>query len=74
MIYQKILSELARLKKVKGPRFLHIITTKGKGLQKAEEDQVTYHAPGKFDKVSGESSTNEKVFLQNIKMFLGKQL
>lgn len=50
----KILSELERLKSVKGPKFLHVITTKGKGLQQAEEDQVTYHAPGKFDKISGE--------------------
>jgi 1-deoxy-D-xylulose-5-phosphate synthase len=50
----KILAELERLKTVKGPKFLHVITTKGKGLQKAEEDQVTYHAPGKFDKISGE--------------------
>ncbi|NVJ87987.1 MAG: 1-deoxy-D-xylulose-5-phosphate synthase [Flavobacteriaceae bacterium] len=49
-----ILEELERLKAVKGPKFLHVITKKGKGLQKAEEDQVTYHAPGKFDKVSGE--------------------
>jgi 1-deoxy-D-xylulose-5-phosphate synthase len=49
----KLLAELARLKEVKGPKFLHIITTKGKGLQRAEEDQVTYHAPGKFDKISG---------------------
>ncbi|KGO79427.1 1-deoxy-D-xylulose-5-phosphate synthase [Flavobacterium beibuense F44-8] len=46
--------ELQRLKNKKGPRFLHIITTKGKGLKKAEEDQVKYHAPGKFDKVTGE--------------------
>ncbi len=51
--FSKILSELDRLKNKKGPKFLHIITTKGKGLQKAEEDQVTYHAPGKFDKISG---------------------
>lgn len=50
----KLLSELNRLKAVEGPKFLHVITTKGKGLQKAEEDQVTYHAPGKFDKLSGE--------------------
>ena len=50
----KVLAELERLKYVKGPKFLHVITTKGKGLQKAEEDQVTYHAPGKFDKISGE--------------------
>ncbi len=50
----KLLSELERLKKVKGPKFLHIITTKGKGLQQAEDDQVKYHAPGKFDKTTGE--------------------
>jgi len=50
----KLIAELERLKKVKGPKFLHIITTKGKGLQQAEEDQVKYHAPGKFDKNTGE--------------------
>jgi 1-deoxy-D-xylulose-5-phosphate synthase len=50
----KLISELERLKKVKGPKFLHVITTKGKGLQQAEEDQVKYHAPGKFDKKTGE--------------------
>ena len=49
-----LVSELERLKTVKGPRILHVITTKGKGFQKAEENQVTYHAPGKFDKVTGE--------------------
>lgn len=56
----KILKELERLKSVKGPKFLHVITTKGKGLKKAEEDQVTYHAPGKFDKISGERIKKEK--------------
>lgn len=50
----KLIAELERLKKVKGPKFLHIITTKGKGLQQAEEDQIKYHAPGKFDKNTGE--------------------
>ncbi len=49
-----IIQELKRLKKVKGPKFLHIITTKGKGLQQAEDDQVKYHAPGKFDANTGE--------------------
>ncbi|UNZ00452.1 1-deoxy-D-xylulose-5-phosphate synthase [Zhouia spongiae] len=49
-----VVNELNRLKKIKGPKFLHIITTKGKGLKKAEQDQVRYHAPGKFDKVTGE--------------------
>jgi len=50
----KIISELERLKTIKGPKFLHIITTKGKGLKQAEENQVTYHAPGKFDVKTGE--------------------
>jgi 1-deoxy-D-xylulose-5-phosphate synthase len=49
-----LLSELRRLKSVVGPKLLHIITTKGKGLKKAEENQVVYHAPGKFDKSSGD--------------------
>ncbi|WP_293297579.1 1-deoxy-D-xylulose-5-phosphate synthase [Allomuricauda sp.] len=51
---QKLVEELERLKHVDGPKLLHIITTKGKGLKKAEEDQVVYHAPGKFDKITGE--------------------
>lgn len=49
-----IIKELKRLQKVKGPKFLHVITTKGKGLQQAEENQVQYHAPGKFDANTGE--------------------
>ena len=53
-----LLEELNRLKLKKGPKLLHIITTKGKGLKKAEENQVVYHAPGKFDKNTGELLTN----------------
>jgi 1-deoxy-D-xylulose-5-phosphate synthase len=49
-----VIKELKRLQKIKGPKFLHIITTKGKGLKQAEEDQVKYHAPGKFDASTGE--------------------
>jgi 1-deoxy-D-xylulose-5-phosphate synthase len=49
-----LIKELKRLQKIKGPKFLHIITIKGKGLQLAEEDQVKYHAPGKFDAATGE--------------------
>lgn len=58
-----VIQELERLKKVKGPKFLHVITTKGKGLQKAEEDQVKYHAPGKFDKITGEIHLKEESHL-----------
>jgi 1-deoxy-D-xylulose-5-phosphate synthase len=56
-----IISELERLKNVSGPKALHLITTKGKGLRQAEENQVTYHAPGKFDALTGDlapKSTN----------------
>ena len=49
-----LINEFKRLKEVEGPKFLHVITTKGKGLQQAEEDQVKYHAPGKFDATTGE--------------------
>jgi len=56
----KLISELKRLKSVKGPKFLHVITTKGKGLKQAEDDQVKYHAPGKFDSVTGNLIPSEK--------------
>lgn len=49
-----LLTELERLKSIAGPKLLHVITTKGKGLKQAEENQVTYHAPGKFDKTTGD--------------------
>ena len=51
---QALFKALEALKKEKGPRFLHVITTKGKGLKKAEENQVKYHAPGKFNNLTGE--------------------
>ena len=50
----KLVSELERLKHIEGPKLLHIITKKGKGLRQAEEDQVKYHAPGKFDATTGD--------------------
>ena len=50
----KVISELQRIKTVNGPKFLHVITTKGKGLKQAEDNQVKYHAPGKFNAKTGE--------------------
>jgi 1-deoxy-D-xylulose-5-phosphate synthase len=49
-----LISELKRLKKIDGPKLLHVITKKGKGLRQAEENQVAYHAPGKFDAETGD--------------------
>jgi len=45
---------LGDLKDLKGPKLLHIKTRKGKGFKQAEIDQTTWHAPGKFDKKTGE--------------------
>lgn len=42
------------LKDIPGPKILHCITIKGKGYSLAEKDQTLWHAPGKFDKVTGE--------------------
>ncbi len=52
--FEALSKALKRVKNKKGPQFLHVVTTKGKGLRQAEENQVVYHAPGKFDKISGE--------------------
>lgn len=51
---QALLAILERIKHTDGPKFLHVITTKGKGLAQAEANQVTYHAPGKFNAETGE--------------------
>lgn len=42
------------LKSIKGPKILHCITTKGKGYKHAEKEQTKFHAPGKFNKQTGE--------------------
>ena len=50
----KLVDTLEDLKKIPGPKILHIVTVKGKGYALAEKDQTLWHAPGLFDKVSGE--------------------
>lgn len=44
---------LTDLKNYPGPKLLHIVTVKGKGFEKAEQNQTKYHAPGKFDAETG---------------------
>ncbi|WP_209331129.1 1-deoxy-D-xylulose-5-phosphate synthase [Lunatimonas salinarum] len=41
------------LKHIPGPKILHCVTVKGKGYGPAEKDQTKWHAPGKFDKITG---------------------
>jgi 1-deoxy-D-xylulose-5-phosphate synthase len=50
----KLVDTLNDLKNIPGPKLLHIITTKGKGYSLAEKDQTKWHAPGLFDKITGE--------------------
>ncbi|XOV93029.1 MAG: 1-deoxy-D-xylulose-5-phosphate synthase [Bacteroidota bacterium] len=45
------------LKGIKGPKILHCVTVKGKGYKAAEQNQTKWHAPGKFDKITGEIHT-----------------
>ena len=50
----KLVDTLKDLKNIPGPKLLHIITVKGKGYELAEKDQTKWHAPGLFDKVTGD--------------------
>jgi 1-deoxy-D-xylulose-5-phosphate synthase len=65
-----LLKAFEELKQQKGPRFLHVLTKKGKGLKPAEHEQVKYHAPGKFDKITGRTlqsdSKNDLIKYQDI--------
>ncbi len=49
-----LIESIEKLKTIQGPKLLHIVTTKGKGLKLAEQNQIKYHAPGKFDANTGE--------------------
>ena len=49
---------LRDLKNIPGPKLLHVVTVKGKGFEKAEKEQTLYHAPGQFDKETGELVEN----------------
>ena len=48
---KELLQLFDQQKKIQGQRIIHLVTTKGKGLPIAENEHVTYHAPGKFDQL-----------------------
>ncbi|HJU46386.1 MAG TPA: 1-deoxy-D-xylulose-5-phosphate synthase [Chitinophagaceae bacterium] len=50
----KLVDTLEDLRNIPGPKLLHIVTVKGKGYELAEKDQTKWHAPGLFDKITGE--------------------
>ncbi|MCS6991384.1 MAG: 1-deoxy-D-xylulose-5-phosphate synthase [Chitinophagales bacterium] len=49
-----LVSVLEDLKHIHGPKLLHVVTVKGKGFGPAEKNQTKWHAPGTFDKITGE--------------------
>ncbi len=55
-----LLKRIDAIKDIPGPKLLHIVTKKGKGFKPAEENQIVWHAPGTFDKDTGERLTNNK--------------
>jgi 1-deoxy-D-xylulose-5-phosphate synthase len=55
---------LGDLKRIPGPKLLHCLTVKGKGFRQAEENQTTFHSPGKFNKETGiiiDSAKDDKI-------------
>ncbi|RZK39051.1 MAG: 1-deoxy-D-xylulose-5-phosphate synthase [Hymenobacter sp.] len=54
---QHLAAVLNDLKSIPGPKLLHCVTVKGKGYALAEKDQTLWHAPGLFDKITGEIFT-----------------
>ncbi|MDH5370373.1 MAG: 1-deoxy-D-xylulose-5-phosphate synthase [Gammaproteobacteria bacterium] len=68
-----LVKTLSNLRKLPGPQFLHIVTTKGKGYTPAEENPIAYHGVGKFCPESGKlekSSATSKTYTQVFSQWL----
>ncbi|MBY0543666.1 MAG: 1-deoxy-D-xylulose-5-phosphate synthase [Sphingobacteriaceae bacterium] len=59
---KRLAAVIKDLSAIPGPKLLHCVTVKGKGFALAEKDQTKWHAPGLFDKITGEikKSTPDK--------------
>ena len=55
-----LVTTLRNLKEIKGPRFLHIVTKKGKGFEPAEDAPITYHGVSPFNPATGELGKKAK--------------
>lgn len=66
----RIIKVLRDIKDMEGPRILHLCTIKGRGYEPAEKDPASWHAPGKFNPISGErivgDSTNKPLKYQDV--------
>lgn len=65
---------LSEIKNISGPKLLHLITKKGKGFKKAEEQQTLYHAPGKFNRKTGEVEKDSESKVSSYQEVFGKTL
>ena len=61
-----LVKTLRNLRKQNGPRFLHVVTRKGKGYEPAEADAITYHGVTPFDPATGkiEKKPSGKTYTQ----------
>lgn len=55
---EQLLRTLGHLKSLNGVHLLHVVTTKGKGFARAEQEQVLFHAPGTFDRLTGHTAVS----------------
>lgn len=74
--FDEILNAFDHLKNIKKPKLLHVRTVKGKGYALAEKDQILWHAPGTFDKKTGEitKASSKYTFQQAVAHSLDKIL
>lgn len=71
---EKIVKVLNEIKNMEGPRILHLRTVKGKGFEQAEKDPSTWHAPGKFDPLTGERPRKSEDGMLNWQEVFGRSL
>ena len=69
-----LVKTLTNLRELKGPRLLHIVTRKGKGYQRAEQDPVGYHGVSRFDPVQGLPTGGKKGGSPSYTQVFGKWL
>ena len=69
-----LINILENLKNINGPKFLHVITTKGKGFAPAEDDPVGFHAINKIKQEDLPNQENTKVKSPSYSQIFGKWL
>ncbi len=69
-----LVEALSEIKNIPGPKLLHIITKKGKGFKKAEAEQTKYHAPGRFNRITGDIESLESNRAATYQEVFGKTL